>query len=114
MGDPSQSKQCKTKKALENIDEITSVEGLDAIFVGPSDLGLSLGFVPGDHEEPILLEAIETILKRAKLNGIRAGIYTLSSDYAIRMIEMGFDYVVISSDARMMISQAKKILDDVR
>ena len=104
----------ETQKALGNIDEIASVKDLDAVFVGPSDLGLSLGFEPGEHEEPILLEAIETILKTAKLHGIRAGIYTLSSEYALRMIDMGFDYVVISSDARMMISQAQKILVDIR
>jgi len=104
----------ETQKALKNIDEIVSVKGLDAVFVGPSDLGLSLGHVPGKHDEPTLLNAIENILKKAKLNGIRAGIYTLTSKYARRMIEMGFDYVVISSDARLIASQAQKILDDIR
>ncbi len=81
----------ETQKALKNIDEIVSVKGLDAVFVGPSDLGLSLGYVPGEHDEPILLDAIENILKKAKLNGIRAGIYTLTPKYARKMIEMGFD-----------------------
>ena len=104
----------ETKKSLKNIDEIVSVKGLDAVFIGPSDLGLSLGYLPGNHEEPILLEAIETILKKAKSNGIRAGIYTLTSEYALKMIKMGFDYVVLSSDARMIVSQAQKILTEVR
>jgi len=104
----------ETRKALSNLDEIVSVKGLDGIFVGPSDLGLSLGKTPGEHEEPVLLETIETILKKSKLHGIRAGIYTLSSEYAKKMIEMGFDYVVISSDARLMVSQAQNILSDLR
>ena len=103
----------ETKKALENLKEILSVEGLDAVFVGPSDLGLSLGYAPGDHEEPVLLEAIETILKNAKANGKRAGIYTLTPEYAKRMINLGFDYVVISSDARMLSIQANKILTEL-
>ncbi len=104
----------ETQKALENLDGILKVEGLDAVFVGPSDLGLSLGYGPGNHEEPVLLEAIETILKKAKSYGKRAGIYTLTPEYAKRMIKLGFDYVVISSDARMLTLQAKKILEDLR
>ena len=51
----------ETKKAMDNLEGILTVEGLDAVFVGPSDLGLSLGYAAGNHEEPVLLEAIETI-----------------------------------------------------
>ena len=61
---------------------------------GPSDLGLSLGYVPGNFEEPVLNEAIETILKTAQSQGIRAGIYTLTPEFARRMIELGFDFEI--------------------
>ena len=104
----------ETQKALDNLEEILTVEGLDAVFVGPSDLGLSLGYAPGNHEEPFLLEAIETILKKVKSNGKRAGIYTLTPEYAKRMIMLGFDYVVTSSDARMLTAQATKTLTELR
>ncbi len=104
----------ETQKALDNLDDIVAVEGPDAVFVGPSDLGLSLGYVPGNYEEPVLLEAIETILKTAHTQGIRAGIYTLTAAFARRMIELGFDYVVISSDARLMAAQAQQVLADLR
>ena len=104
----------ETKIALDNLNGILDVEGLDAVFVGPSDLGLSLGYGPGDHDEPVLLEAIETILKKAKSSSKKAGIYTLTPEYAKRMIKLGFDYVVISSDARMLTEQATKTLTDLR
>ena len=104
----------ETQKALNNLEEILKVEGLDAVFVGPSDLGLSLGYTPGNHEEPVLLEAIEKILEKAKFSGKRAGIYTLTPVYAKRMINLGFDYVVISSDARMLTIQANKTLTELR
>ena len=104
----------ETQKALDNLKGILTVEGLDAVFVGPSDLGLSLGYTPGNHEEPVLLETIEMILKKAKSNGKRAGIYTLTPEYAKRMIKLGFDYVVISSDARMLTAQASKTLTELR
>ena len=104
----------ETQKALDNLEGILSVEGLDAVFVGPSDLGLSLGFVPGDYEEPELLKAIEAILETSKSHGKKAGIYTLTPDFARRMIKLGYDFVVISSDARMLTMQAIKILEDLR
>ena len=104
----------ETRQALDNLEDIVSVKGLDAVFVGPSDLGLSLGYVPGNFEEPVLNEAIETILKTAQSQGIRAGIYTLTPEFARRMIELGFDFVVISSDARLMVTQAQKILSELR
>ena len=104
----------ETQKALDNLNGILTVEGLDAVFVGPSDLGLSLGYTPGNHDEPVLLEAIETILKNAKSNGKRTGIYTLTPEYAKRMIKLGFDYVVVSSDARMLTAQANKTLTELR
>ena len=104
----------ETQKALDNLEIILTVDGLDAVFVGPSDLGLSLGYAHGNHEEPVLLEAIEKILKNAKSNGKRAGIYTLTPEYAKRMIMLGFDYVVISSDARMLTVQANKTLIQFR
>ncbi len=103
----------ETQQAFENLEEILSVEGLDAIFVGPSDLGLSLGYGPGDHEEPVLLEAIKTILEKTKSNFKKAGIYTLTPEYAKRMIKLGFDYVVISSDARMLTERASIILAEL-
>ena len=103
----------ETKKAVDNLDEILQVEGLDAIFVGPSDLGLSFGFTPGAHYEPDLLRTIEMILNKTKSNGKKAGIYTLTTDYAKKMIKLGFDYVVISSDARMLTSQVNKTLTEL-
>ena len=104
----------ETQKALDNLDAIVAVEGLDAVFIGPSDLGLSLGYVPGNYEEPVLLEAINSILKTAHKQGIRAGIYTFNAVFANRMIELGFDYVVVSSDARLMVAQAQQVMADLR
>ena len=77
-------------------------------------MGLSLGYTPGNHEEPVLLETIEKIIEKTKSNGKRAGIYTLTPEYAKRMINLGFDYVVISSDARMLTAQATKTLTELR
>ena len=97
----------ETQEALDNLEEILGVQGLDAVFVGPSDLGQSLGHGPGmDRGEPEVVEAIERILAAAQDHGLAAGIFTGSPEYASRMAQKGFRFVTISSDARLMASAA--------
>jgi 4-hydroxy-2-oxoheptanedioate aldolase len=101
----------ETQQALENLDQILAVPGLDAVFVGPSDLGQSLGHGPGmDRDEPAVLEATERVLAAADERGLVAGIFTGSPEYASRMIEKGFRFVTISSDARLLASAATGVL----
>jgi 4-hydroxy-2-oxoheptanedioate aldolase len=101
----------ETQEALDNLEEIIGVQGLDAVFVGPSDLGQNLGYGPGtDREEPEVLEAIERILAAAREHGLTAGIFTGSPAYASRMVEKGFRFVTISSDARLMAAAAAEAI----
>ena len=97
----------ETRQAIENLTEILAVEGLDAVFVGPSDLGQSLGYGPGtDRGEPEVVEAIDRVLAAAREHGLVAGIFTGSPEYASRMAEKGFQFVTISSDVRLMTAAA--------
>ena len=66
----------ETAQALDNLDAIMSVEGLDAVYIGPSDLSLALGCRPVfDDVDPKAQEAIDHILERAKAHGLVAGIH---------------------------------------
>jgi len=95
--------QVETRKGLENVDAIAAVEGLDMLYVGPSDLGLSLGRQPrGDQTDPVVVEAIDAILRSARRAGLKAGIYCSSADYAEAMMKKGFDLVTVTSDAAMI------------
>ena len=97
----------ETKEALEDLDGILAVPGLDAVFVGPSDLGQALGHGPGtDREEPEVVEAIDRIVGAAREKGLAAGIFTGSTEYAGRMIDAGFNFVNVSSDAGILASAA--------
>jgi 4-hydroxy-2-oxoheptanedioate aldolase len=97
----------ETHQALENLEQILSVPGLDAVFLGPSDLGQSLGHGPGtDRSEPEVVEAIDRVLASAREHGLAAGIFTGSPEYASRMAGKGFQFVTISSDVRLMVSAA--------
>jgi 4-hydroxy-2-oxoheptanedioate aldolase len=105
----------ETAKALDNLDEILSVEGLDAIYIGPSDLSLSLGCKPSmDDLEPKAAEAVEHILARAKAHGVVAGIHNSGPESALKRIAMGFQFVTVSSDARLMAAGAQQVMAEMR
>ena len=102
----------ETQEAVDNLDEICSVDGLDAIYIGPSDLSVSLGGAPGgDQRAPEVMKRIEMTLKAAHHHGKKAGIHAMTAEYANEMIEKGFDLVTLSSDFRHMIANAATMLE---
>lgn len=105
----------ETAQALENLDDILSTPGLDAVYIGPSDLSLALGCTPTfDDLDPKAAEAVQHILARAKAHGVVAGIHNGSPEAALKRIAMGFQFVTISSDARLMAAGAQQIVKTMR
>ena len=105
----------ETAQALDRLDEILSVEGLDAIYIGPSDLSLSLGCKPTfDDVEPKVAEAIAHILERARAHGLWAGIHNGAPAAALARVAKGFRFVTVASDARLMAAGAQQTLATLR
>jgi 4-hydroxy-2-oxoheptanedioate aldolase len=105
----------ETAQALDNLDAILSVEGLDAIYIGPSDLSLALGCRPVfDDVDPPVAQAIAHILERAKAHGVRAGVHNGLPEVALARAAMGFDFVTLSSDARILAGGSKQLLAAIR
>jgi 4-hydroxy-2-oxoheptanedioate aldolase len=105
----------ETAQALDNLDEIMSVEGLDAVYIGPTDLSLSLGCRPlMDDVDPKAQQAIDHILERAKAHGLVAGIHNAGPQSALDRIAKGFQFVTISSDARLIAAGAQQIVATMR
>jgi 4-hydroxy-2-oxoheptanedioate aldolase len=101
----------ETREALENLDGIMDVEGLDAVFVGPSDLGQSLGYGPGpDREEPEVVEAIDRVLAAARDRGLVACTFAGSTEHASRMVKKGFRFINVSTDVRLMAGATAEIV----
>ena len=89
----------ETAEALDNIDDILSVDGVDMIYVGPNDLALDLGERPGaETKGGKTTAAIDHILKRAKSAGVPTGIFCADGDLARRRIKQGFDLVTPNND----------------
>jgi len=99
----------ETKEALDKLDEIMSVKGVDGIYIGPADLSLAIGEEPGfdKSENTKAYSHILKILEHAKKNNIFAGIHNGTPEYATKMIEKGFNFVTIGSDQRGMGIKAK-------
>ncbi len=105
----------ETRQALDNLDEILSVDGLAAVYIGPADLSLSLGCTPKfDQDEKPVLEAIDLVLKKAREKGVMPCIHNGTPEYALRMIEKGFKLVTIASDARLMAAGAQGVIGKMR
>lgn len=105
----------ETRQALDNLDAILSVEGLDAVYIGPTDLALSLGCRPNmDEPEPPVAEAIDHILARAQAHRVIAGIHNMGPDAARARVAKGFRFVSISSDARLMAAGSQQLLAKMR
>ncbi len=105
----------ETAQALDNLDEILSVEGLDAIYIGPSDLSLALGCRPTfDDLDPKAAEAVDHILARAQAHGVVAGIHNGTPEAARKRIAKGFQFVTVSSDARLMAAGAQQVMAQMR
>jgi 4-hydroxy-2-oxoheptanedioate aldolase len=105
----------ETAQALDNLDAILSVEGLDAVYIGPSDLSLSLGCKPTfDDVEPPVAQAIAHVLERATAHGVKAGIHNAGTEAARQRIAAGFRFVTISADARLIAAGSQSILSAMR
>ena len=105
----------ETKTGLENLEEILKTPELDGIFVGPSDLNQSLGNgAKLDSLEPEFLAMLESIAQKTRASGKQVGIFCGSAEYAVQMQTIGYSFLVLSSDSRLLASAAKNTLETFR
>jgi len=105
----------ETRQAMDNLDAIAATPELDALYVGPSDLSISLGHGPGqDRTEDYMMAALRQILDAAKKHSIKACMHTGSTDYAKKMIAMGFDFVTVMNDMRLLTAAGQQAVKQMR
>lgn len=104
----------ESKPAIEALDEILAVPGLDALLIGPHDLSCSLG-VPEGYDEPIFLEACETIFKKGRAAGVGAGIHFWGSvEQQRRFLDMGANLLIHSADISLFQKHLRIELEAIR
>lgn len=95
--------QIESERGVENAADIASVEGIDALFVGPADLSASLG-VFGEFEHETFRDAIERIVTGAHDAGAPVGTLTTEEAEIPRRVEQGFDFLVTGVDAGHLVA----------
>ena len=98
--DPVLWAMIETSEGVDNVADIASTDGIDGLFVGPGDLGISLGIGGGQNRrEAEFLEAVATIRAAAEVSRVAVGIHATDAAYSREMIESGFDLVTVWVDA---------------
>jgi 2-dehydro-3-deoxyglucarate aldolase len=102
--------QIESRKAVQNIDEILSVDGLDAVFIGPGDLSAGYGYI-GNPSHPEVQEAMQHIVDRAKAAGKPVGILAPAETDARRYMDMGITLVAVGSDQGLFRAATQALRD---
>jgi 4-hydroxy-2-oxoheptanedioate aldolase len=100
--------QVETRTALDHLEAIAQVEGVDGVFIGPSDLAASLGHL-GNPAHPEVQKAIEDAVTRLKALNKPAGILTGNEDEIRRYIDWGFLFVAVGSDVGVLASNTSAL-----
>jgi len=99
--------QVESMQALQNLDEILSVPGIDVAFVGPNDLHAQLGLpASSDGAEPEFMEALERIKAVAKKYSVATGIFSSNGEAAAARVRQGFQMISVTTDLSSMIASA--------
>src|SRR5206468_12427649 len=93
--------QIETRLAVQNLEAIAAVEGVDGLFIGPSDLAAALGHL-GDNGHPDVRAAIEDAVERIRKAGKAAGILAPLEADACHWLERGCTVVAVGSDLGLL------------
>lgn len=107
--------QVETPLSLSNLDAILATDGLDGVYVGPSDLTLSMGLgANGDSTDPRFIDILRHVVERSRATGRHVGMHCANGPQTRRMVEMGFDFVTVGSDTGLMTEAGRSRLALVR
>ncbi|KAB1074299.1 HpcH/HpaI aldolase family protein [Methylobacterium planeticum] len=93
--------QIESRRALDNLEAIAGVEGVDGVFIGPGDLSTSLGYL-GQQNHPEVVRVVEDTIRRIRLTGKAAGILTANEELAQRYVAAGTRFTAIGSDMGLL------------
>ena len=105
--------QIETRQALDRLEDIAAVEGVDGLFIGPADLAASLGHA-GNPGHPEVKQAVEDAIRRIQACGKPAGILTLDMAFARRCMELGTVFTATGVDLGILVQGAERLAEQSR
>ena len=111
--------QAESKAAIERIDDIAGVPGLDAIMIGPGDLSISLG-VPGQTDDPAFVRCVEAVARACGERGIVSGMFVGDPERIRRYMQLGMrlfscggDIGLIRQAGTELVAKLRAVAQDV-
>ena len=105
--------QPETQKALDNIEKLVSIPGVDAVMIGPQDLSLSLGLV-GQVNHPRMAEAFERVIAACRKYNVAAGVHLTEVEQAKEWLAKGMRFFTFQNDIRMLLDAGKANTSQLR
>ena len=104
---------CETLEAMDNVEDIAEVEGVDVVFIGPFDLSQALGVI-GEVKHPRVLSAIDDIIGKVRAKGKAVGTIASDAEEAMSLISKGVQYICLSSDLSMIAGLSKIFFNNIK
>jgi len=105
--------QLETPAAINRLEAIAQVKGVDALFIGPADLSAAMGHV-GEPHHPAVMDLMAQAVQRCKALGIPVGTIGDTPELVAQYRATGFDYVAIGSDLGLMMRSARSAIAALR
>jgi 4-hydroxy-2-oxoheptanedioate aldolase len=105
--------QLETRGALMNAEQIAEVDGVDAVFFGPADIAADIGLIgqPLSHQ---VWDLIMPVAEKLIAKGVPVGTLVLDSDFAIELLNKGFDFVACGADSALLANSADQLIANVK
>ena len=105
--------QIEHRDAIENLPDLLSVPGIDAAFVGPSDLSASFG-MPGQSSDPVVEDAIRRVIEVCEEKNVIPGIHTSSVEKAKYWVDQGMKMIGFYTDIKLIMQVSKGLVSEFR
>jgi len=105
--------QVESKRALDEVEEMAAIDGIDVLFVGPTDLSHSMG-IPGQLDDRAYEAAIARVAKATQASGKAAGVLVGNPQDVGRYADLGFTFFGLSSEAMMLDRAVRSALEAAR
>lgn len=101
--------QIETVLAMDNLEAITNVEGVDGVFIGAADLAASMGYI-GRTADPVVQTAVTDCVRRITALGKPAGSLIMDTAFAIELMNEGASFIAVTIDSRLLMTSLEKVL----
>jgi 2-dehydro-3-deoxyglucarate aldolase/4-hydroxy-2-oxoheptanedioate aldolase len=98
--------QIETLAALDDVETIAATNGVDVLFVGPSDLSAAMG-IPGQLDAPAYLDALSRVVEACRRENKAAGILSADNERVASLLQRGFSFIAVGSDSSLLGAAAK-------